>query len=348
MTNFSKVQEAKSNSSCFIIAEAGVNHCGRLEIAKKLIRAAADCGADAVKFQTWITEKLVLKNAVLADYQKKNAPNAVSQFQMLKDLELSHSEFRKLSAFAKRCGILFLSTPDEEDSADFLENIDIPVFKIGSGEITNTPFISYIAKKGRPIILSTGMSTLGEVEMAVREIEAVGNFQITLLHCVSEYPADPADCNLNAMLTLKAAFGYPVGFSDHTMGECVATAAVALGATVIEKHLTLNRRMKGPDHKASLTPVDFKRLVQSIREVESAIGTGRKQPTANENLTKKVVQKSIVTSRPLAAGESISMNDITLRRSSVGLPVSSLNLVIGRKAATALPALAPIEISGIS
>ena len=336
------------NSSCLIIAEAGVNHCGRLDIAKDLILAARDSGANAVKFQTWITEKLVLKDAKLAEYQRRNSPKSTNQFQMLKELELSQSDFRKLSAFSKRSGILFLSTPDEEDSADFLEKIDVPFFKIGSGELTNLPFLSYIAKKMSPIILSTGMSTLGEVEAAVREIEAAGNFQITLMHCVSEYPASPADCNISAMSTLKAAFGYPVGFSDHTMGASVAIAAVALGAKVIEKHLTLNSRMKGPDHKASFSPGQFQKFVEQIREVECALGSGRKCPTANELMTKKVVQKSIVTSRPIPAGKPIEMSDICLRRSSGGIPVSSLRFIVGRKTNRNLPGFVAINLCDIA
>ena len=336
------------NAPCFIIAEAGVNHCGQFDLAKQLIEAAAASGADAVKFQTWVTEKLVLEDAALATYQRRNQPQAKSQYQMLKELELNQSDYRRLAAFAKRCGILFLSTPDEEDSADFLEDLGVSIFKIGSGEITNLSFLAHIAKKNRPVILSTGMSTLGEVETAVDAIEATGNPQLTLLHCVSEYPADPSDCNLSAMRTLRAAFGYPVGFSDHTMGTSAAIAAVALGACVIEKHLTLDRRMKGPDHKASLAPSEFAVFVRNLREAESALGTGRKRPTAAEMETKKVVQKSIVTSRAIAAGKILGRHDLTLRRSSIGLPVSAMSLVVGRRTARPLPQLSPVGLADIA
>jgi len=330
---------------CFIIAEAGVNHCGRFDLAKELIKAAADSGADAVKFQTWVTEKLVLEDAALATYQRRNQPEANSQYQMLKELELKRSDYRRLAAFAKRCGILFLSTPDEDDSADFLEKLGVPIFKIGSGEMTNLPFLAYVAKKNRPIILSTGMSTLGEVEAAVDAIEATGNHHLTLLHCVSEYPAEPSDCNLSAMRTLQAAFGHPVGFSDHTLGTSVSVAAVALGACVVEKHLTLDKRLKGPDHKASLTPSEFATFVRYLREAESALGIGRKRPTAAEMETKKVVQKSIVTVRPIAAGKPLRPNDLTLRRSSTGLPVSAMSMVVGRRTTRSLPKHSPIEMT---
>ena len=329
---------------CFIIAEAGVNHNGNYRLACKLIDAARDAGADAVKFQTWVTDKLVLKDAMLAEYQRRNDRTAKSQNQILKRLELSQSDFRRLKTHAKKRGILFLSTPDEEDSADFLEKLGLPLFKIGSGEVTNLPYLAHVARKNRPIILSTGMSTLAEVEAAVRVIEQAGNHRLVLLHCVSNYPAQAADCNLAAMTTLHTAFGYPVGFSDHTMGHNVAVAAVARGACVLEKHLTLDNRMKGPDHKASLNPKDFAALVQAVRETESAIGNGRKQPTPAELKTKKVVQKSLVTARPLAAGRTIASRDLILRRTSGGLPVSALVFVVGRKIKQPLPAFVSVTL----
>jgi len=329
----------------FIIAEAGVNHNGEYRVACKLIDVASHSGADAVKFQTWITEKLVLKDAILADYQRKNLGEKKSQYDMLKSLELSFSTFRRLKAYAKRRGILFLSTPDEEESADFLEEIGVPLFKIGSGEVTNLPYLKHVGRKGRPIILSTGMSTLGEVKAAVRAIEKTRNCNLVLLHCVSNYPAQPSDCNLAAMATLRAEFGYPVGFSDHTQGQSVAIAAVAMGACVLEKHLTLDNRMKGPDHRASLNPTDFASLVRAVREAESAIGDGRKQPTASELKTRKVVQKTLVTARALRAGVILRAKDVVLRRTSGGLPPSSLPLLLGRKTRRAVSALVPIAFT---
>ena len=256
-----------SGQPVFIIAEAGVNHNGDYRLACKLIDAALDSGADAVKFQTWVTEKLVLKDAALAKYQRENLRKKKSQYQLLKELELTYPTFRRLKAYAKRRGILFLSTPDEEESADFLEEIGVPLFKIGSGEVTNLPYLKYIGRKGRPIILSTGMSTLGEVKAAVRAIEKTRNRNLVLLHCVSNYPTQPSDCNLAAMATLRAEFGYPVGFSDHTQGQSVAIAAVAMGACVLEKHLTLDNRMKGPDHRASLNQLISRRWFERCEKL---------------------------------------------------------------------------------
>ena len=212
---------------CFIVAEAGVNHNGSLEMAKHLVDAACEAEVDAVKFQTWDTEKLLVPDAPMAEYQKRNLGKDQSQFQMIKELELSYGQFAEIKDYADRLGILFLSTPDEEDSADFLEKQAVPAFKIGSGEVSNLPFLRHVARKGKPIILSTGMSTLSEVESAVRVIEDTGNRNLVLLHCVSNYPTEPEDCNLRAMDTLAAAFQYPVGFSDHTLGSMVAIAVAS-------------------------------------------------------------------------------------------------------------------------
>lgn len=323
---------------CFIIAEAGVNHCGDIELAKRLIEAAHRCGADAVKFQTWVTERLVAPLAQMAQYQQRNLGRADSQFQILKELELSYDDFREIKAHADSQGILFLSTPDEEDSADFLEELGVPVFKIGSGEVASLPYLQHVARKGRPIILSTGMSSLGEVEAAVRAIEETGNCQLVLLHCVSSYPADPEECNLQAMDTLLSAFGYPVGFSDHTLGADVAVAAVARGACVLEKHLTLHKTMPGPDHPASLDPGEFAAMVRSLRLVQRALGDGVKRPMSSELETKKVVQKAIVTARALRGGQTIARSDLCLRRTRGGLAPALLLFVIGRRASRDLEA----------
>lgn len=316
---------------CFIIAEAGVNHNGDAELAKRLVDAAQEAGADAVKFQTWVTEKVIMPDARMAEYQRQNLGIDQSQFEMLKQLELSYDQFREIKAHADRKGILFFSTPDEEDSADFLEQLGVSLFKIGSGEVTNLPFLRHVALKGKPIIISTGMSSLGEVEAAVRIIEETGNHKLVLLHCVSNYPADPADCNLRAMDTLASAFGYAVGFSDHTLGIEIAVAAVARGACVLEKHLTLDKTMSGVDHRASLDTDEFVAMVRAIRAVESALGDGVKRPAPSELKTKKVVQKAVVTARAIRAGERITQADLALRRTSGGLAPAYLPLIIDRR-----------------
>jgi N-acetylneuraminate synthase len=315
---------------CFIIAEAGVNHNGDPRLAERLVDAAREAGADAVKFQTWVTEKLVTPDARLAEYQARNLGQSPSQYAMLKQLELGHDDFRRIKAHADRRGILFLSTPDEEDSADFLEELGVPAFKVGSGEVTNLPFLRHLARKGRPLILSTGMSTLGEVEAAVGAVEAAGNRGLVLLHCVSAYPAEPADCNLRAIDTLAAAFGCPAGFSDHTLGTEVAVAAAARGACVLEKHLTLDTQLPGPDHRASLDPREFAALVRAVRTVERALGDGAKRPTPAELETKKLVQKTIVAARRVRAGERLTADALALRRAGAGLPAAYLPLVLGR------------------
>ena len=325
---------------CFIIAEAGVNHNGSVELALRLVDAAAEAGADAVKFQTWITELLVSPEAELADYQRANTGGDQSQFAMLKALELSQDAFREIQAHCQRRGILFLSTPDEEQSADFLDSLGVPLLKVGSGELDNHRFLRHLAAKGRPIVLSTGMSELGEVEAAVA---ALGDAPFALLHCVSDYPAAAADCNLRVMQTLAARFGCPVGFSDHTMGLHIAVAAVARGACIVEKHLTLDRGMPGPDHRCSLPPAEFRAMVAAIREAESALGDGVKRPTKSEQATREVVRKKLIAARDLSAGEILREADIDLRRSAGGLPAHALDRVIGRRLKLHLAQGAPLE-----
>ena len=322
---------------CFIIAEAGVNHNGDVHLAKKLVDAAKASGADAVKFQTWITEKLVTHDAALAEYQRRNA-GGESQFEMLKKLELSQDAFRAVKAYADRIGILFLSTPDEQDSADFIDSLGVPAFKIGSGEVTNLAYLSHIARKRKPVILSTGMSSLDEVRAAVDALCAAGTSELAVLHCVSNYPAAPAECNLRAMATLSAEFDCPVGFSDHTLGFEISLAAVALGASIIEKHFTLDRGSSGPDHQASLTPDELAEMVVAIRRVEQAMGDGVKRPSVSELETRKVVQKSVVAARAIASGEVISEKDLALRRTSLGLPPSELPRLAGHRARRAIAA----------
>ncbi len=316
---------------CFILAEAGVNHNGSVELAKQLVSAALEAGADAVKFQTFQTDKLVTPDAEMADYQRRNTRDYSNQYDMLKQLELTHEEFIELKSYADSNGALFLSTPHDEESADFLEKLDIPCFKIASGDVSNVGFLRRVALKGKPIILSTGMAYLGEVEAAVRTIEQAGNSNLSLLHCVSDYPAQPASCNLRAMDTLAQAFGYPVGFSDHTLGFEVTLAAVARGARLIEKHLTLDRTMPGPDHKASLNPAEFAAMAKAVRVVEAALGDGVKKPVSSELDIRAAVRKSVVSARPIPAGRAILEEDLTLRRTSGGLDPAYMTLIIGRK-----------------
>jgi N,N'-diacetyllegionaminate synthase len=316
---------------CFILAEAGVNHNGSIELAKQLVSAALEAGADAVKFQTFQADKLVTTDAEMADYQRRNTRDHSNQYDMLKQLELTHEEFIEIKSYADARGILFLSTPHDEESADFLEELDVPCFKIASGDVSNIPLLRKVALKGRPVILSTGMAYFSEVEAAVRTIEQADNSNLILLHCVSDYPAQPASCNLRAMDTLAQAFGYPVGFSDHTLGFEVTLAAVARGARLIEKHLTLDKTMAGPDHKASSDPIEFAAMVKAVRVVESALGDGVKAPVFSELEMRRVATKVVVAARPIPAGRAIVAEDLTLRRSSEGLDPAYMTLIIGRK-----------------
>ena len=264
---------------CFIVAEAGVNHDGDVEKALLLVDAAAEAGADAFKTQTLNAERMVTRDAPKAEYQLETTEATESQYDMLRRLELTADAHRQLVARCDERGLLFMSTPFDEDSADFLEELGVAVFKSPSGEITNLPYLDHVARKGKPMIVSTGMSYLSEVEVAVRTIRDAGNDSFVLLHCVSNYPADPANANLKSMRTMEMAFDLPVGDSDHTRGIEVPLAAVALGACAIEKHFTLDRDLPGPDHKASLEPEELKAMVSGIRTVEAALGDGRKQPS---------------------------------------------------------------------
>ncbi len=336
------------NPKCFIIAEAGVNHNGDIDLAKRLIEAAHRAGADAVKFQTWITELLVTENSASAAYQEQNT-GITSQFKLLKDLELPHSAFVALKEHAAQVGIEFLSTPDEETSAAFLAHLGVRLIKVGSGELTNLSFLDHLARYGLPMIISTGMATLDEVRNAVNTIKAAGNSDITILHCVSSYPAHPAECNLRAMDTLSETFGLPVGFSDHTDGYEMCIAAVARGARVIEKHLTLDRTMSGPDHSCSLEPQEFGEMVRMIRNVEVGLGDGIKRPTASELTTKAVVRKEILAASDLPAGTKLGLPHLVLRRSGgTGLGADSLPVVLGKTTTRAISANSPISFGDLA
>jgi len=315
---------------CFIIAEAGVNHNGDLGVAKELIDAAAECGADAVKFQTFNADRVVSRAAPKARYQLETTSVRESQWEMLRRLELSPAAHDALRAHCEGRHILFLSTPFDGASVDLLDRLGVPAFKVGSGEITNHPFLDYVARKGRPVILSTGMSFVSEVDEAVRVLFGAGNEQVVLLHCVSNYPADPADANLRAMLTMREAFRVPVGFSDHTLGADIAIAAVALGACVLEKHLTLDRNLEGPDHRASMEVDEFASMVKSVRIVERALGHGRKEPVASELEIARVARRSLVAASDLRAGTRLTSEMVDLRRPGTGLPPAMLPYVVGR------------------
>jgi len=314
----------------YIIAEAGVNHNGDINLAKRLIEAAKESGADAVKFQTFKTEEIVSLTAEKAPYQINNTGNSESQYDMLKALELSEDAFHELTKYAEERGITFLSTPFDHQSADFLDKIGIPLFKIPSGEITNIPLLEHIGQKKKPVILSTGMSTLGEVEEAITALKTSGTTDITLLHCTTSYPAPIDGVNLTAMETLRCAFKLPVGYSDHTEGITIPIAAAALGATVIEKHFTLDKNMSGPDHKASLEPDELKSMVKAIRDVEIAMGDGIKVPTDAEKENIKIARKSLVAKRDIKAGESLNEDAIAIKRPGTGISPKYFQDILGK------------------
>lgn len=319
-----------AGSPCFVIAEAGVNHNGDLRLARQLVEAAAEAGADAVKFQTFQADRVVAPGAPKAEYQKRTSGAEESQLEMLKRLELSEDDHRALIEHSSQAGIVFLSTPFDESSADLLHRLGVPAFKLPSGEITNLPFLEHVARKGLPILLSTGMSTLAEVDEAVRAIRDAANPPLALLHCVSNYPASPSDVNLRAMDTMRAAFSVPIGYSDHTLGDAITLAAVARGASIIEKHFTLDRGLPGPDHQASLEPGEIAALVRSIRSVEESLGTGRKEPAASESGTAAAARKSIAAARDLPAGHVIAAEDLARLRPGTGLAPAMLRHVVGR------------------
>jgi N-acetylneuraminate synthase/N,N'-diacetyllegionaminate synthase len=327
---------------CFIIAEAGVNHNGHVDLAHKLIDAARDAGADAVKFQTFSADALATASAEKAAYQKTST-GAGSQRDMLRALELRAEDFKALKNHCRQAELLFLSSPFDEVGIDLLDRLDVSAFKIPSGDLTNTPYLKHMARKRRPVILSTGMATIDEVGQAINTLDRDGAKDIVLLHCVSAYPADYSDLNLRAMATLADAFGRPVGLSDHSLGTSVAIAAVALSACVIEKHLTLDRNMPGPDHSASLEPAVFGQMVQAIRQVEAALGDGRKEPCAAERDTARVARKSLHARHDLAAGAILTADSIIIARPETGLPPAMFESVVGRKLRNTVAAGDPIR-----
>lgn len=317
--------------SVFIIAEAGVNHNGSFELACKLVDAAKTAGVDCIKFQTFRSNNLVSHNAQKAEYQKGTTGDG-SQVDMLKKLELSFEEFLKLKDYCDEAGICFLSTPFDFDSIEFLSTIDMPFWKIPSGEITNYPYLVALAKTGKPVVMSTGMCEMKEIQAAIDILRKNGTKEIRLLHCNTEYPTPFEDVNLRAMKTMRDAFGLEIGYSDHTKGIEVPIAAVALGATVIEKHFTLDRNMEGPDHKASIEPCELSAMVQSIRHIESALGSGDKTPSSSERKNMTVARKSIVAKKHISFGEILTEENITVKRPGTGINPMRWNEVIGTKA----------------
>ena len=320
------------DNRCLIIAEAGVNHNGNFDTAKELCLAAKEAGADVVKFQTWITDKIITRDVAQAEYQLNNTGKDQSQYDMLKALELSFDEFVKIKEYCDEIGILFASTADEPECLEFLLDIGMPFIKIGSDGIGNIPFLRYVGEKKCPVILSTGMSTLADVDISVQALEQGGATDISLLHCTTNYPCPFEDVNLTAMDTLKNAFGMQVGYSDHTIGIEVPVAAVARGAKIIEKHSTLDRNMEGPDHLASTEPQEFKKMVQSIRNIEKAMGDGKKRLTKAEKEISKVVLKRIVAREEIKEGEIITPNSICVKRSGEGIPANAWDLIVGTRA----------------
>ena len=327
-----------SDQPCFVIAEAGINHNGDMQLAKRLIDAAKAAGADAVKFQTFEADKLVTAHSPKADYQKANTGKGETQHDMLARVQLTEADHVELIEYCRKASIIFLSSPFHEEAAALLARLKVPALKIPSGEITNLPYLATLARFGIPLIVSTGMSTLAEVGKAIETIKQSGDPPVVLLHCLSNYPADPAETNLRAMVSLGSAFDVPVGYSDHTEGTDVAVAAVALGACIIEKHLTLDRTLPGPDHLASLEPQEFGRMVKSIRIVERALGDGIKRPQPSEMNTRAIARKSVVAARDLAAGNVLRREDLAVRRPGTGLAPDLIPTLVGRTLRVAIPA----------
>ena len=320
----------------FVIAEAGVNHNGDVELARRMIDVALQAGADAVKFQSWITDKVYSpRDSIKAGYQTSSTDESESEFEMVKKLELSFDVQRELKAYAEHLGILFLSTPDESESADFLyDELDLPIIKIASQDIDNLPFLKYLAGKNRSIILSTGTANLTEVSEAIDTIRSCGNNMIFLLHCTSSYPVTYEEVNLNVLKTYQGAFDLPLGYSDHTIGFEVASAAVALGARIVEKHFTLSRDLEGCDQKASAEPLELKGYIQALRNVHRAMGDGYKYPTLTEIENKKAMRRFIVAGQDIEKGNLIQEKDLLFQKVTHGLQPRYVELIIGRRAAT--------------
>lgn len=320
------------NEKVFIIAEAGVNHNGCLKTAKKLVDIAVKARCDAVKFQTFKAESLLTKAVAMTGYQKQTVKNSTikTQFDLIKSLELSYRDFETIKKYCAKNKIIFLSTPFDTESADFLDSLRMKLFKVSSGDLTNIPFLKYLATKGKPIILSTGMGDMPEIEEAVLAIKKKGNHKISLLHCVTDYPAAMKDLNLKAIPSLAKQFKVSVGFSDHSLGIEASIAAVALGAKIIEKHFTISRNSPGPDHKASLEPQELTALVVSIRNIENALGDGIKKRTSVEKQYVRLVRKSLIAAHDIPAGKKITVDDVAIKRPGTGIPPKEIERILNR------------------
>lgn len=328
-----------------VIAEIGVNHNGDVSLAKKMVDAVQASGADVAKFQTFITERLVGKQVGLADYQARNLGRSGSQYQMIKALELTRDDIRDIAQYCRRKGVEFLSSVGDEDSVDFLCDLGVEAIKIGSGDLTNLPLLRHVARTRRAVLLSTGMGTLGEVELAVSTLQENGCQDIVLFHCTSNYPTPYEEANLRAIKTMVTSFGLPVGYSDHTVGYEVALGAVALGAVSIEKHFTLDKGLPGPDHKASMTPDEFAAMVQAIAHLAAALGNGRKRPTHSEIAMRSSVRKSLVARTSISAGTVIQPEMIRTMRVGQGLEPRLEPLILGARARRDISEGETIELS---
>ncbi len=326
-----------------IIAEAGVNHNGSLELAKQMVDAAKEAGADYIKFQTFIPKKLVSKFAEKADYQKETTGSGESQLEMLEKLALTQNDFIELNRYCREKQTGFLSTPFELDSIDFLNSFNMDFWKLPSGEITNLPYLEKIGRTKKPVVMSTGMSSLQEVKDAVEALRKAGTEEITLLHCNTQYPTPVQDVNLRAMQTLEKELHLPVGYSDHTKGIEIPVAAVAMNAQVIEKHFTLDRSMEGPDHKASLEPEELKAMVQAVRNVEQALGNGRKEPSPSERGNISIVRKSIVAKCSIKKGDAFTEENLTVKRPGNGISPMRWHEMIGKQAKRDFAEDEPVE-----
>jgi N,N'-diacetyllegionaminate synthase len=330
-------REVGPGQPVFVIAEAGVNHNGDAAVARELIRTARDCGADCVKFQTFKAERLVTAQSPKADYQLQTTDREESQLAMLRSLEIAEAVYPLLLEECQKANIVFLSTPYSVEDVEFLDGLGVAAFKIASGQIVEPTFVRHVAAKRKPVILSTGMATLAEVDAAVRDVRETGNERLVLLQCTTNYPSRPEDANIRAMVTMRAAFDVPVGYSDHTQSEAAALAAVALGACVIEKHFTLDKALPGPDQSSSANPDEFRRLVRLIRETEAALGSGRKGPVAAEQRNALGMRRSLVAAVPIARGTVIAEAMIAYKRPGTGIRPERLGEVVGRVAARDIP-----------